>query len=87
MKDWKNVLKADPTDWLLETDNPSVQYFTLTEILERPESDQEVRNAREEIMDTGVVPRFWPSRRMKVTGNLLRISTLDPNTREPCGNS
>lgn len=58
MKDWKNVLKADPTDWLLETDNASVRYFTLTEILERPENYREARKAKEEIMETGVVPEI-----------------------------
>ena len=29
MRDWRSVLKADPTEWLLENDNPSVRYFTL----------------------------------------------------------
>jgi hypothetical protein len=41
MNDWKSVLKADPTRWLLEEDNPSVRYFTLRDILERPERDPE----------------------------------------------
>jgi len=36
MADWKSALNADPTDWLLEPSNPSVRYFTLTEILELP---------------------------------------------------
>ena len=51
-------MKADPTDWLLETDNPSVRYFTLTNILERPENDPEVKKAKEEIMEAGVVPKI-----------------------------
>jgi hypothetical protein len=58
MTDWKSVLKGDPTDWLLEKDNPSVRYFTLTCILERSENDPEVRKAKEEIMETGVVPKI-----------------------------
>ena len=33
MAGWKVGLKADPTDWLLEPDNLSVRYFTLTDIL------------------------------------------------------
>ncbi len=26
---WRSVLKADPTEWLLETDDPSVRYWAL----------------------------------------------------------
>ena len=58
MDDWKRVLKADPTDWLLEPDNPSVRYFTLTEILEWPEDSPDVRETRTEIMETGAVPKI-----------------------------
>lgn len=49
-RDWKEPLRADPTDWLLEPDNPSVRYFTLRDILERPEDDLEVIAARGAIM-------------------------------------
>jgi hypothetical protein len=55
---WKSVLKADPTDWLLESDNPSVRYFALKDILERQENDREVRDARKSIMTVGIVPRI-----------------------------
>jgi|Deesub1362A_J573_1020465.scaffolds.fasta_scaffold01869_7 hypothetical protein len=58
MSDWKSALKRDPTDWLLENDNPSVRYLTLTDILERPETDLEVKKAKREIMEKGVVPRI-----------------------------
>ena len=56
--DWKSVLKADPTDWLLEKDNPSVRYFALSQILDKPESSSEVQEAKEEIMVVGVVPKI-----------------------------
>jgi len=56
MGNWKSTLKGDPTGWLLEKDNPSVRYFTLTDILERPENYPEVREAKQEIMTKGVVP-------------------------------
>lgn len=36
MGNWKSALKADPTDRLLEEDNPSVRYLTLVDILEKP---------------------------------------------------
>jgi len=58
MSDWKSLLKADPTDWLLEKENPSVRYFTLTDILEKSENDPEVKGAKGEIMETGVVPKI-----------------------------
>ena len=56
--DWKSVLKADLTDWLLEKDNPSVRYFALSQILDKPESSSEVQEAKEEIMVVGVVPKI-----------------------------
>ena len=54
----KEVLKADPTEWLLEEENPSVRYFTLTEILEKPLSDSKVQAAKKAIMTDGVVPKI-----------------------------
>jgi hypothetical protein len=55
---WKSILKADPTAWLLEKNNPSVRYFTLTQILDRPASDAEVKDMKDTIMEAGVVPRI-----------------------------
>jgi hypothetical protein len=55
---WKSILKADPTTWLLEEDNPSVRYFTLTEILDKPISDSEVKEAKNAIMKIGIAPRI-----------------------------
>jgi len=49
------MLKADPTDWLLEEENPSVRYFTLRDIVDRPKDDTAVQAARREIMRTGMV--------------------------------
>jgi hypothetical protein len=56
--DWKSVLKADPVNWLLEEDNPSVRYFTLWQILGKPQNSSEVQAAKKEIMLTGVVPKI-----------------------------
>ena len=44
---WKSVLKADPTEWLLEKDTPSVRYYTLREIEDREENDPEVQKAHD----------------------------------------
>ena len=56
MGNWKSQLKADPTEWLLEEDNPSVRYLTLVDILEKSASDPEVKKARADIMLKGAVP-------------------------------
>jgi hypothetical protein len=58
MTDWKSFLKADPTAWLLEEDNPSVRWLALTEILDKPASDPELVKARAGIMKLGIVPRI-----------------------------
>jgi len=57
MKDnWKSRLSADPTDWLLEPDNPGVRSLVLTEILERPLDDPQVIEAQAAIWQMGAVP-------------------------------
>ena len=58
MENWKRVLKADPTDWLLEHDEsqPAIRYYTLRDILGRDENDKEVKAAKAAIMASGPVP-------------------------------
>ena len=56
-------LKADPTNWLLEENNPSVRYFTLKNILGRTDDDNEVRAAKRELMQTGIVPDILQKQR------------------------
>lgn len=63
MCDWKTVLKADPTNWLLEEENPSVRYFTLKDILGRAEDDKVVCTARRDVMQTGMVPMILDKQR------------------------
>jgi hypothetical protein len=43
-QDWKKLLKADPTDWLLEEDEPGVRYLALRDIVEADE--KEIKAAR-----------------------------------------
>jgi hypothetical protein len=45
MNNWKKQLKADPTDWLLEEDNPGVRYLALRDIVDAGE--KEVKEARQ----------------------------------------
>src|SRR4030043_840566 len=56
MNNLKSILKADPNDWLLEKNNPSIRYFTLRDILEKPENNLELQEARLGIMKAGLVP-------------------------------
>ncbi|MFB0537089.1 MAG: nitrogen fixation protein NifH [Anaerolineae bacterium] len=55
---WKTILNYDPIPWLLELDpnNPGARYFALRDLLDQPEDDPEVREARAAIMTTGPVP-------------------------------
>jgi hypothetical protein len=43
-QDWKKALKGDPTDWLLEPDDPGVRYLALRDIVESGE--KEIKAAR-----------------------------------------
>ena len=56
MDEWKSALKADPTNWQLEEENPSVRYFALKDILDRPDDDKDVQTAKQKLMQTGIVP-------------------------------
>jgi len=46
VQEWKRLLHEDPTDWLVEEDDPSVRYFALASLLDRPEDDPDVCAAR-----------------------------------------
>jgi hypothetical protein len=50
------LLNVDPRPWLLEADNPSVRYFTLTRLLDKSENHPSVRKAKRDIMKIGLVP-------------------------------
>lgn len=53
---WESRLKADPTEWLLGEDNPSVRSSTLTDVLERGENHPDVAESRRATMRIGPVP-------------------------------
>ena len=46
MQNWHNFLNGDPLAWLLDSENPSVRYWTLVDILGGSAADPEVREAR-----------------------------------------
>jgi hypothetical protein len=65
MESWKTYLHADTTEWLLETNNPSVRFVTLRDLLDKPETNSEVKKAKQEIMNTGVVPAILEKQKDK----------------------
>ena len=46
MTRWWESLKDDPMGWLLGDDDPSIAYFFLSEVLERPDHSLALRDAR-----------------------------------------
>jgi hypothetical protein len=67
MSKWSTKLNADPTDWLLEEDNPSVRYFTLLDILGKRSDNSEVIEAKKQIMRSEPVTKLLS--RQKKEGN------------------
>jgi hypothetical protein len=55
---WLDRLNSDSLSWLLEPDpvNPSIRYFALRDLLDRPEDDRNVRAAQAALMTSGPVP-------------------------------
>ncbi|MCB9453582.1 MAG: nitrogen fixation protein NifH [Anaerolineaceae bacterium] len=55
---WQERLNGDSLTWLLEpdADNPSIRYFALRDLLNRPDSDSDVVAAQRAIMTSGPVP-------------------------------
>ena len=58
MSGWQDFLNADPLDWLLEDNNPSVRYFALKDLLDYPQDHRDIADARLNIMNSGMVPRI-----------------------------
>jgi hypothetical protein len=65
MQNWKDLLNGDPTDWLLEESNPSVRYFALRWLLDKPEGDPEVAATSRAIAQSEPVAKFLRSQRPK----------------------
>ncbi len=53
--DWSEILGDSPIDWLLERSNPSVRYFTLVDVLGKPQDDLEVRYTKKAISESATV--------------------------------
>jgi hypothetical protein len=58
---WENALNGDPIPWLLEPENPSVRYWTLTDILDRPADDADMQETRAGIAQSPLVQELFAS--------------------------
>lgn len=64
MDDWKNILTADPTDWLLDKSDPAVRFCALRDILDKPEDDPELISAGQEVMQDRIIGEFMRRQRL-----------------------
>lgn len=85
--------------WLLEEDNPSVRFYTMTTLLGRSADDNDVREAKKRIMETGAVPkilrvqnedgsfgtpeRFYVDKYKGTVWNLLMLAQLGADPADP----
>ncbi|MFX0045950.1 MAG: nitrogen fixation protein NifH [Candidatus Hermodarchaeota archaeon] len=56
--DHTSFLQDDTIEWLLETSNPSVRFWTLQQILDKSPEDKEVIEAQDAVMRSDCVKRF-----------------------------
>jgi len=65
MTSWQRILSKSLIEWLLETENPSVRYFTLRDLLDKGETDSEVKEAKAAIPDSRVVTKILSKQQFK----------------------
>lgn len=58
MKSWEKYLNIETKYWLLQDDNPSVKYFTLIDLLEKPEDNSIVKKAKKQMMKSSPVTKI-----------------------------
>ena len=58
MLNWKDYFTDEIRAWLLEESNPSVRYFTLTNLLDKSIKSPVVQSAKSSIMDRGPVKKI-----------------------------
>jgi hypothetical protein len=69
---WLALLKADPTDWLLEESNPPVRHLTLTQLLDRPADSPEVLQSKQAVWSYAPVQQLLAA----LEANPLDLDTL-----------
>ena len=83
---WQDPLKADPTDWLLASEEPWTRYRTMVDLLDLPKDDPQVQSARAEMLAhpqvKGLAAEFatWGDRPLKrhndASHPIYQLSTL-----------
>jgi len=58
MKRIDEIIDHETLNWLLEKENPSVRYFTLSRLLRAHEDEKTTLDAKNEIMISGIVPKI-----------------------------
>lgn len=62
---WKELANQDVIDWLLEDDNPSIRFWTLQQLLDKPESSSDVKKAQDKVMDTPCIKTILDAQEKK----------------------
>jgi len=63
MQSWQEHLNGDPLPWLLDPETPSVRYWTLIDILDRPANAPKVQEARAAIAHQSLVKELFTLQR------------------------
>jgi hypothetical protein len=71
----RRAREAKVLEWLLEEDQPAVRYRALVDLLDRPESDPEVRSARRRIARAG-----WARDQLRLQGPKGFWEAREPKT-------
>ena len=58
MIQWEEVVNERTINWLLEETNPSVRYFTLSDILDKKEDNPQVMAARRLIPESPIIKKI-----------------------------
>jgi hypothetical protein len=74
-QNWKKLLKADPTDWLLEESDPGVRYLALRDIVDADE--KEVKSARTKAHREGPIAVILDN--MNPDGNWMQSKNVYAN--------
>jgi hypothetical protein len=59
MQNWQKRLNGNPLPWLLDPEDPSIRFWTLSDILGRPPNDPEVQEAQAAIAQQRLVKELF----------------------------
>jgi hypothetical protein len=93
---WKETLRGDPIEWLLEPDDPAVRHLALRQLLDRPADDPDVVGSRRAAMAAGPIGAilaaqhpdgYWekpgPGYATKYRGTVWQLIFLDQLGADP----